>query len=231
MNVQDRINQYWTRRAPAFDDYQQRPERLAADHRTWTAIWTTALPPVPLDVLDVGTGCGQVAMILAELGHRVTGIDLSEGMLAQARRHAGTIANGPDFRLGDAVHPDLPAGTFDAVTNRYLMWTLREPKTAVTNWIRLLRPSGTIAVVDSAWFPEGLENAPEDLACSYDAEVRAALPLAGAKSIDQTAEVLDAAGFKDITITPLTAIYDLDLEYGVAPCHQIRMQFMITGRS
>lgn len=231
MSEQDRINQYWTGRAPAYDEYQQRPDRLAADRRAWTAIWAAALPPAPLDVLDVGTGSGQAAMVLAGLGHRVTGIDLSEGMLARARRHAATLANGPDFRLGDAVHPGLPDGSLDAVTSRYLMWTLREPEVAVANWIRLLRPGGTVAVVDSTWFPEGLDDTPEGFAGWYDAEVRAALPLAAARSIDQTAEVLDAAGLKDVTVTPLTTIHDLDREHGVAPGHEVQMQFLITGRA
>jgi ubiquinone/menaquinone biosynthesis C-methylase UbiE len=231
MSEQDRINRYWTGRAPAYDDYQQRPDRVGADGRAWADIWAAALPPAPLDVLDVGTGSGQVAMVLAGLGHRVTGIDLSEGMLERARGHAATVENGPDFRLGDAVSPGLPDGSFDAVTGRYVMWTLRAPETAVASWIRLLRPGGTVAVVDSTWFPAGLDNASGDFAGHYDAEVRAALPLAAATSIDQTAKVLDAAGLKEVAVTPLTSIYELDREHGVAPGHELRMQFLITGRA
>lgn len=230
MTAQDRINAYWTERAPSYDEYQQRPDRLAADQEAWSAVWSRALPPGPLDVLDVGTGTGQVAMVLARLGHRVTGIDLAEGMLERAREHAATLAGGPVIRRGDAVNPDFPAGSFDAITSRYLMWTLREPETAVANWIRLLRPGGTVAVVDSTWFPNGLENATEEFAGHYDAEVRAVLPLATATSINQTAAVLDQAGLVDVTVTPLTSIFELDRRYGVAPHHELRMQYLITGR-
>ncbi|MEV6815758.1 methyltransferase domain-containing protein [Micromonospora sp. NPDC051296] len=230
MTTQDRINAYWTGRAPGYDEYQQRPDRLAADQQAWSAIWAKALPPAPLDVLDVGTGTGQVAMVLAGLGHRVTGIDLADGMLDRARQHAAAMANGPVIQHGDAVHPDFPAASFDAVTSRYLMWTLREPEAAVANWARLLRPGGTVAVVDSTWFPNGLDNASENFVGFYDAQVQSALPLATAKSIDHTVAVLERAGLAEVTVTPLTSIFDLDRQFGVAPNHEHQMQFLVTGR-
>ncbi|GGM57138.1 SAM-dependent methyltransferase [Micromonospora sonchi] len=229
MSVQEKINDYWTGRAPDYDAYQQRPDRLAADQEAWSRIWAEALPAAPLDVLDVGTGSGQVAMVLAGLGHRVTGIDLSEGMLDQARRHAAAVANGPVIQYGDAVAPDFPAASFDAVTSRYLMWTLREPQEAVANWARLLRPGGTIAVVDSTWFPDGLDNASENFTEHYDPQVQAVLPLAAASSIDQTVAVLQQAGLSKVNVTPLTSIYELDQRYGVAPNHEHQMQYLVTG--
>ncbi|MER5456446.1 class I SAM-dependent methyltransferase [Micromonospora sp. NPDC002389] len=231
MTTQERINAYWTGRAPAYDEYQQRPDRFADDQRAWSQIWSQALPAAPLDVLDVGTGTGQVAMVLAGLGHRVTGTDLSEGMLAEARRHAAAVTDGPVIQLGDAVAPDFPAGSFDAVTSRYLMWTLREPQTAVANWIRLLRPGGIVAVVDSTWFPNGLDNASENFTGHYDSQVQAELPLATATSIDKTVAVLEEAGLADVTAVPLTSIYELDRRYGVAPNHEHQMQYLVTGRA
>ncbi|BCB88836.1 class I SAM-dependent methyltransferase [Phytohabitans suffuscus] len=229
MTAQDRINAYWTDRAPSYDEYQQRPDRLAADQQAWSDIWASALPAAPLEVLDVGTGSGQVAMILARLGHRVTGIDLSEGMLGHARQHATTIPDGPNFQRGDAVDPAFPPASFDAVTSRYLMWTLREPHTAVANWLRLLRPGGTLAVVDSTWFPNGLDNASENFTDFYDTDVEAALPLATATSINQTAAILEQAGLTNLTITPLTSIYELDQRHGIAPNHELQMQYLIAG--
>ncbi|MGW0507123.1 class I SAM-dependent methyltransferase [Micromonospora sp. NPDC003241] len=231
MTTQERINAYWTGRAPAYDEYQQRPDRFVDDQRAWSQIWSQTLPAAPLDVLDVGTGTGQVAMVLAGLGHRVTGTDLSEGMLAEARRHAAAVTDGPVIQLGDAVAPDFPAGSFDAVTSRYLMWTLREPQTAVANWIRLLRPGGLVAVVDSTWFPNGLDNASENFTGHYDSQVQAELPLATATSIDKTVAVLEEAGLADVTAVPLTSIYELDRRYGVAPNHEHQMQYLVTGRA
>lgn len=227
MNVQHRINQYWTERAPSYDDYQQQPERLDADRAAWSAVWAAALPGAPADVLDVGTGSGQVATTIAGLGHRVTGIDLADGMLERARAHPG----GATFLEGDAVEPPFPPAGFDAVVSRYVMWTLREPATALANWARLLRPGGTIAVVDSTWFPNGLDASGENFGKWYDASVRAALPLAAASSIQQTVDVFTAAGLADVRITPLTTILELDGTFGVAPDHEVQLQYLISGRT
>lgn len=76
------------------------------------------------DVLDVGTGTGRAALVLADAGARVTAIDASAEMLrvAQARaeaRHA-PIA----FSVGDAHHLDFDALTFDTVVSlRVIMHT------------------------------------------------------------------------------------------------------------
>ncbi|SDS85590.1 class I SAM-dependent methyltransferase [Actinoplanes derwentensis] len=230
MTAQDRINDYWTVRAPSYDADQHRPERLSDDNLAWAEVWSQALPPAPLDVLDVGTGSGQVAFTLAGLGHRVTAVDLSEGMLGQARKHAATATGAPDFQLGDAVAPDFPPGSFDAIVGRYVMWTLRNPAEAVANWIELLRPGGLVAMVDSTWFPNGLDTGAELFTASYDDEVRAVLPLAAAKSIDETVLALADAGLREVSATPLTTIYDLDRRHGVSPGHEVQMQFLITAR-
>ena len=108
------------------------------------------------------------------------------------------------------------------------MWTLREPAVALANWRRILRPGGILAVVDSTWFPEGLgEEGNDYFQLLYNAQVRAALPLAEATSIEQTAEFITQAGFTDVKVTPLTSILELDQRYGVAPGHEVRLQYLI----
>ncbi|MEO9324250.1 class I SAM-dependent methyltransferase [Nocardioides sp. C4-1] len=220
--LQDTINDYWTERAPSYDDYQRRPERRDLDVAAWSQIWSTALPSAPAAVLDVGTGSGHVAFLLAGLGHDVTGIDLADGMLERAREHASGLERAPRFEVGDAVSPPFPSQSFDAVVGRYVMWTLRDPAEAARHWLDLLRPGGTVAMVDSTWFPDGIGDL-------YDGP-ETDLPLAESTSIDDSAAVLASAGFAEVAVTPLESIYALDEQHGVAPGHHVQMQYLVTGR-
>lgn len=226
--LQARIDDYWDHRASVYDEAQHTDGRDVVDRHLWGRVWSAALPEAPARVLDLGTGSGHAAFVLASLGHEVTGLDSSTGMLDIARRRAETGAKGevPTFVHGDACAPDLPAGGFDAVTSRYLMWTLREPVAALRRWRRLLGPGGVLAVVDSTWFDAGLEGSPPEFVDSYG-EVMADLPLAEAGSIEATARAVEAAGYSGVTITPLTEVLETDRRLGVAPGHRPRLQYLV----
>jgi SAM-dependent methyltransferase len=68
----------------------------------------------PMSVLDVGCGTGRQAVELARRGLRVTGVDISAGMLAEARRAAAEAGVELDLVRMDAAR-GLPPGPFDAV--------------------------------------------------------------------------------------------------------------------
>lgn len=235
--VQTNITEYWRSRAASYDDHRHTPARREPDHQVWTDVWAGVLPAAPADVLDVGTGTGYVAGIIAELGHRVTGIDLAPEMLQVAAAGHRDLSNPPTLLPGDAVDPPFGPGTFDVICARYVLWTLRLPDVALARWRTLLRPGGTIAVVDSTWFPRGIEDGTSVTPGSredsfrrlYDTAVRQALPLAEATAISQTAERVAAAGFESVTTTPLQALYDLDARVGVSEGHEVQMQYLITA--
>lgn len=234
MSVQDRMNDYWSRRAPAYDAGQHRPEHRGRDRALWAEVWSAALPPAPADVLDLGCGSGYVTTLLAGLGHRVTGIDLADGMLEVAQQRVAELpatTHPPRLLRGDMVAPDFPDDSFDVLAGRYVLWTLREPGAALAAWRRVLRPDGVLAMVDSTWFPDGLgSHGSEDFTGSYDDRVRAALPLAEATSIEASAQALRDGGFRDVEVTPLTGLLELDRAHGAAPGHDVRLQFLLTAR-
>jgi SAM-dependent methyltransferase len=77
-------------------------------------------------ILDVGTGTGRAALLLARGGARVTAVDASTEMLAVARRRAGEDGLSVRFLVGDAHALEFPDRSFDvAVSLRVIMHTPR----------------------------------------------------------------------------------------------------------
>ncbi|MFJ6986948.1 MULTISPECIES: class I SAM-dependent methyltransferase [unclassified Streptomyces] len=106
------------------------------------------LPGLP-DLLDLGCGTGSLALLAAEQGYRVTGVDLSPAMLDRARtKLAGRDAV---FLLGDAAAPPVGADRFDAVLVRHVLWALPDPAAALRRWRGLLRPGGRLVLVEGVW--------------------------------------------------------------------------------
>ncbi|HYC07260.1 MAG TPA: methyltransferase domain-containing protein, partial [Candidatus Binatia bacterium] len=147
----------WDADAAAYDGRARHGIRFPDERQAWRRLVAAILgdpahSSVPrLRVLDVGTGTGVLALLAAELGHDVTGVDLSEGMLAQARRRGIDTGLAVTWLLGDAAAPPVDPGSFDAVACRHLIWSLPDPARAVGAWRTAVRPSGLIAVIDG-WY-------------------------------------------------------------------------------
>jgi ubiquinone/menaquinone biosynthesis C-methylase UbiE len=206
--AQARITAFWDTSGDTYDAQPGHGLHAEAERAAWLDALRELFPAPPADVLDVGCGTGFLALLLAELGHRVTGVDLSEGMLAAARAKAAGFAALPAFAVGDAIAPPLPDGSFDAVTNRHLLWTLTDPARAFANWYRLLRPGGRLVVIDGLWWMgrPAAEEPEEWEQEHYTAEVQASLPLMHAQSMDPIVALAEAAGFTEVRITGLAEI-------------------------
>lgn len=241
-DVQDLITAYWSGHGPSYDAHPTSRLHMDGASGVWQEVWASALPAAPADVLDLGTGTGQVAMHLWALGHRVTGADLAEGMLALAREKAAQVEAPPTFVVGDAAAPDLPEASYDAITARYLLWTLRHPREALAGWARLLRPGGTLAIVDSTWFDTGISaghdgpDGPDDGAFqqAYRPEVVDALTLAESTSIEPFVQAVADAGFVDVRVRELPEVLAAEEGLAADPATadrvDIRMQYLITAR-
>lgn len=73
-----------------------------------------------LQILDVGTGTGYFAILLSQIGHQVTGIDLTDAMLKEARDNAALYQVPPTFQQMDAQKLAFLDQSFDVVISRNL---------------------------------------------------------------------------------------------------------------
>ena len=147
--IENRVVRYWTERSHDFGTI--RKNELHNDMgRRWLAELEARLPRrTPLNILDVGTGTGFFAILMARLGHRVTGIDLTPAMLEEASAMASGLGLDIAFRQMDAQKLDFPDDTFDVVLSRNLTWTLPEPGKAYAQWHRVLKPGGLLLNFDA----------------------------------------------------------------------------------
>lgn len=107
-------------------------------------------------VLDVATGTGKVALAAARaVGStgQVIGIDLSEGMLAQARSKASGLP--VEFRTMDAEHLEFEDATFDAALCGFGVFFFPNIVGAVREIHRVLRPGGRLTF--STWTRQSFE--------------------------------------------------------------------------
>ncbi len=217
-DVQARITGFWSKIAPAYDAHAGNvPARDSAEHAAWVDAIREVLPPAPSDVLDVATGTGFVAVIAAAIGHRVTAIDASSAMLEQARARAQGEGVAVALHAGDAVEPTFAPESFDAITSRHFIWTLREPERAFRNWRALLRPGGRVVAIDGFWFPppvdgedvRGDEGPPGLFEEHYSKETRAALPAIHATSVEPIVELFRSAGFSSVAASDLAKVHAL----------------------
>jgi ubiquinone/menaquinone biosynthesis C-methylase UbiE len=109
-------------------------------------------------ILDVGTGTGFLAILLAELGHEVVGLDLSRGMIEVAREKARKAGVKVEFKLGDAENLPFRDRSFDAVICRHLLWTLPNPEKAVEEWSRVVKSGGKVVVIDGKWYDRSVRT-------------------------------------------------------------------------
>ena len=91
----DAIKRHWDIRSSDYNDFVVKGFSIDRERRSWQEHFTSILGTEPLDILDVGCGPGIVSMQLADLGHRMTSVDLSDRMLEYARENAR--ANGLDM--------------------------------------------------------------------------------------------------------------------------------------
>ncbi|MFI4988826.1 MAG: ArsR/SmtB family transcription factor [Alphaproteobacteria bacterium] len=108
------------------------------------------------DFVDVGTGTGRILELVAPRAGRAVGIDLSREMLSVARAHIEKAGlRNVTVRHGDMYQLPWPTASFDAATLHQVLHFADDPASAIAEVARILRPGGTLVIVDFA--PHELE--------------------------------------------------------------------------
>ena len=205
------VKDYWTARARDFAAIRKNELADPISHR-WMDEIAACLPKGrSLDILDVGTGTGYFAILLAERGHRLTGIDLTPAMIAEAGAAAAGRGARIRFLVMDAQATGFEDGSFDAVVTRNLTWTLPDPAGAYREWFRLLRPGGVLINFDADYARNVRDrNQKESLTSEQgvyghvgltaelsreNARITLAMPAGSADRPDWDLELIRSAGF------------------------------------
>ncbi|MEM7687753.1 MAG: metalloregulator ArsR/SmtB family transcription factor [Pseudomonadota bacterium] len=102
-------------------------------------------------VLDIGTGTGRMAELLAPRAARVVALDKNLEMLRVARAKLQHLPTGQvDLVQGDFADLPFDAGQFDTVLLHQVLHFAPDPHAALAEAARVTRPGGRIAIVDFA---------------------------------------------------------------------------------
>jgi SAM-dependent methyltransferase len=140
----------WDAEARTFDEEPDHGLHDPVVREAWRGLLRSVVPPIPSRIADLGCGTGSLALLLAEEGHRVDGVDLSPEMVRRACAKVGTFP-GTRFLIGDAADPPLDAGAYDVVLCRHVLWALRDPAAALSRWVSLLARDGRVVLVEGSW--------------------------------------------------------------------------------
>jgi SAM-dependent methyltransferase len=141
---------YWDDQAPTFDEDADHGRRDPEVRRAWRELLAPRLPAGRPRVLDAGCGTGSLAVLLADSGADVVGVDSSPRMIDAARAKAAAEGVDVVLAVGDAADPPVP-GPFDVVLCRHVLWALPDPDAAVARWTGLLARDGRLVLVEGRW--------------------------------------------------------------------------------
>lgn len=128
--------------------HQERLDRMLAPFGE--AAFEAALPAPAEHVLDIGCGAGSTTLALARaIGPygTVTGLDISEPLLARARARAMEAGIAAAFLLADAASHGFAPESIDLLFSRFGVMFFDDPAAAFVNLRRALKPDGRLAFV------------------------------------------------------------------------------------
>ncbi|MGI9952300.1 methyltransferase domain-containing protein [Moorellaceae bacterium AZ2] len=143
------------KKAQDYDDWYRTPKGRLVDRIEKEAIYEYLQPQASTEILDIGCGTGNFSLELARRGVKVTGIDVSEPMLARAREKAAQEGVAVRFLRSDARRLPFPDESFDAVVSVTALEFVPDLGAALQEAYRVLKTGGRLVVGliggNSAW--------------------------------------------------------------------------------
>jgi ubiquinone/menaquinone biosynthesis C-methylase UbiE len=164
----ERVRRVQDKAAPRYDRKISFFERaLFAGGREWVCSRASG------DVLELAAGTARnLPYYPADV--RVTGVELSPEMLSVARERQRELGRNADLREGDVQALDFQDGSFDTVTCTLGLCTIPEPRRAVAEAYRVLRPGGRFLLLEHVRSPVGpvraVQRLLEPLAVRFEAD-------------------------------------------------------------
>jgi len=144
----DRLREVYDRHAATYDRSVGRAERLALGglRRAFGA-------ELRGETLEVAVGSGLNLPFYSPAVARAVGLDLSAGMLAQARRRATDLGRPIALVQGDAERLPFAAATFDTVAISLALCTVPDPAAVLRELARVCRPDGRVVLLEHVRSP------------------------------------------------------------------------------
>jgi ubiquinone/menaquinone biosynthesis C-methylase UbiE len=192
---------------------QRESERLQDQANTLMELlhWDTAYPE-NATVLEAGCGVGAQTITLARSSPRamITSIDVSETSIAQARKTIEAAGlNNVTFQQGNIFNLDFAPHSFDHLFLCFVLEHLADPGEALKSLKRLLKPGGTVTVIEgdhgSAYYYPDSEYARRAIQCQIALQSKA-----GGNALIGRAlyPLLRQAGFDDVRVSPRMVYVD-----------------------
>ena len=175
----ERWHHDWDKKSRSYDREMRFFERfLFADSRDWACSQASG------DVLEVAVGTG-LNLDAYPPGIGLTGIDLSEQMLAIASTRAAELERDVELRQGDAQALPFADAAFDTVVCTFGLCAIPDIDAALDEMVRVLRPGGRLILVDhvasSSRIARGVQRAIEVITVPMASEHFLRRPLTNVK--------------------------------------------------
>ncbi|MHA1939135.1 MAG: class I SAM-dependent methyltransferase [Candidatus Thorarchaeota archaeon] len=118
------------------------PERRYISWRE--KLWSLVKGP---EVLEVGIGTGKNIAFYTD-GVKVTGVDLTPGMLERARNRVASLKREVTFLLGDAQSLEFPAKSFDTIVATFVFCSVADPVQGLREVYRVAKPGGQVLLLE-----------------------------------------------------------------------------------